>query len=119
MKKVPIPIAIMSLNEAKALQAKLKDQGIEVFLNHEKKTCTRGCSITVELHAMEEDIPRISEISEEEFRRLGSGHGYNWENLNHIFNPDAKEATCPACNHKFSPVDEKILECPDCGLYMG
>ena len=49
-------IAVMGLNEAKLLQKDCLEKGVELVFNHDDKSCTRGCAVTVEVHAKEADI---------------------------------------------------------------
>lgn len=108
-----IPIGVMGLEDAKNFQKKLKDQGIEIALNHDDASCTRGCAVTVELRAREQDLPQIQQVFSEEYKKTLDGHDVNFEQMGAVFDPQASEVTCPACGHRFKPTGS---ECPDCGL---
>ncbi|MBD66304.1 MAG: hypothetical protein CME62_13925 [Halobacteriovoraceae bacterium] len=106
----------MPLQDAKSLQDQLKARGVEIILNHNDQTCTRGCAVTVEVHGSENDLPVISEIYTQNFQKLAEGHDVNWERMNAVYDPNQAEATCPACGFTFSTSQS---ECPDCGLVLG
>lgn len=109
----PVRLAVLPLTDAKSLQDQLAKKGIELVLNHNEQTCTRGCTITVEVMGHEKDIEVIAQTYQDNFKKLTDGHEVNWEVANSIFDPSAEEVTCPACAHKFKPTSS---ECPDCGL---
>ncbi len=111
----PIRLAILPLNDAKSLQDDLKSEGVELVLNHNEKTCTRGCSVTVEVLGYEKDIEIISKKYQQNYQKLTEGHEVNWEAANSVFDPNAEKAICPACSFEFS-TDKS--ECPDCGLVI-
>lgn len=109
-------IAVMNLQEAKDFQTMLKDKGIEVVLNHDDQTCTRGCAVTVELHGRDADLEKIQEAYTESYQKLLDGLEYDPEVVNSVFDTSQGEATCPACGHQFATTN---AECPDCGLVLG
>ena len=111
-----IKIGVMNLAEAKDLQTSLEKVGVELILNHNESTCTRGCSVTVELHAKESDLPKVNQMYHEKFSKLLEGHDFDPEVLNSVFDASAEKAQCPACGHIFSTTQS---ECPDCGLNIG
>lgn len=111
-----IRLAVMPLNEAKALQDQLKKSNIEVVLNHNEESCTRGCTITVEVNGKKEDAPLIAQIYHDNFKKMTEGHDVNWEAIDSVFDPSAEQVVCPACTHKFTPSGP---DCPDCGLSLG
>lgn len=108
-----IRFAIMPLAEAKTLQDQLQKEGVEIVLNHNDQTCTRGCTVTVEVTGRQEDVPLVSKIYHENFKKLTEGLEVNWEALDSVFDPNADKVTCPACTFEFVPTSS---ECPDCGL---
>lgn len=103
----------MPLAEAKTLQDQLKKEGVDIVLNHNDQTCTRGCTVTVEVTGKEADAPLIAKIYHENFKKLTDGLDVNWKALDSVFDPSAEKVTCPACAHEFVPTSS---ECPDCGL---
>jgi hypothetical protein len=111
-----IRVAVMGLQEAKDLKKECKKLGAEVVLNHNDQTCNRGCSVTVEIHASEADLPVIQKVYSEKYERLLAGHEVDTKIINSVFDTSQDSATCPACGHNFST---SKLECPDCGLVLG
>ena len=111
-----IKIAVMGLDEAKDLKRECELEGVELVLNHNDQTCTRGCSVTVEVHAMEKDLPIIQTVYGKKYEKLLEGHDVNLEQINEVFDPSKADAVCPACGTKFST---SLSECPDCGLVLG
>lgn len=108
-----IKIAVLPLMEAKSLQDQLRTHNVDIKLEHNELTCTRGCSVTVELHGKEADLPIISKIYHENFLKLLEGHDVNLEAMNSVYDPSKNVATCPACATEFSTDSS---ECPECGL---
>ena len=106
-------IGVMGLNDAKVFQKKLQEVGVELVLNHNEASCTRGCAVTVDLLAKEADIPKVQELYAREFQKSLEGHDINLEQLAAVFDPSAKTVQCPACGFEFEPQNN---ECPDCGL---
>lgn len=111
-----IRLAILPLEEAKGLQDQLRSKNIELQLEHNDATCTRGCSVTVEVLGYEKDLPVISEVYRDNYMKLLEGHDVNLDALNAVYDPSKSNATCPACATEFST---KLSECPECGLVLG
>jgi rubrerythrin len=111
-----IKMAVMNLQEAKQFQKELAAQDVSIVLNHDDKTCTRGCAITVEVHAREIDMPMIQKVYSEIYAKLLDGHDVNAEQMNAVYDTSQAEALCPACGHRFATGPS---ECPDCGLGLG
>ena len=111
-----IRLAVLPLNDAKQLQADVAKRGVEVVLNHNGQTCTRGCTVTVEVLGQEKDISVVAEVYQQNFKKLTQGHNVNWDVVNSVFDPSKKTAICPACSTEFSTT---LSECPDCGLVLG
>ena len=111
-----IRIAVLPLQDAKNFQKDLNNKGIEISLNHDDQTCTRGCAITVEIMGYEKDLPVIAQMYQENFQKMTEGHDVNWEAVNSVFDTSKEIATCPACSFEFST---NKTECPDCGLVLG
>jgi len=112
----PIRLAVLPLVDAKGLQDQLKTKGIDLVLNHNDQTCTRGCTVTVEVLGYEKDVEVIAKTYQENYQKLTDGHEVNWEVANSVFDSSQESATCPACGHGFSTT---LSECPDCGLVIG
>ena len=82
----PLRIAVMPINEAKSFQDDLQKEGIDLVLNHNEKTCTRGCSVTVEVLGYEKDLPKIIEKYESNYKKLldDAKKLFNKENLEEL-----------------------------------
>ena len=106
-------IGIVEINEANRLIDKMKDQGIELEANFNRKTCSGGCRTMVELRAKEENLGAISKMLQEEHLKLFEGMEINPEFMNQVYDTGKKEARCPACGTKF---ETSKSECPECGL---
>ncbi len=108
-----IRLGTMPLEEAKNLQRILATRQVDAQLDHNAHTCTRGCTVTVEVLVPEMAIPVVQEVMKEQYQKLTQGLSVDWNLLNEVFDPSNESATCPACGTKFST---QTVECPDCGL---
>ena len=111
-----IKLAVMGLNEAKDLKNKLEARGVELVLNHNDASCTRGCSVTVEVHAKESDLPVIQEVYSQGYMKSLEGLNFDPNVVNSVYDTSQEKAICPACSFEFSTQNK---ECPDCGLVLG
>lgn len=111
-----IPIAVLPLQDAKDFQKQLKTKGVEISLNHNDQSCTRGCAVTVEILGHEKDLPIIANTYQENFEKLTDGHEVDWKAISAVYDPNQEMAVCPACSFEFSTNNK---ECPDCGLVLG
>jgi rRNA maturation endonuclease Nob1 len=111
-----VKIAVMGLNEAKALQKQLEVKNVDLVLNHDDASCTRGCAVTVEVLAKESDVPAIQEVYSQVYLKSLSGLEFDPEVINSVYDTSQETAICPACSFKFSTSKK---ECPDCGLVLG
>ncbi len=107
-----LKVGTMALQEAKELERILKERGVEATLNHDSASCTRGCAVTVDVLVAEESRQAAGEVLRERFQGLAEGQ-VDWALLNHVYDPSAAEAVCPACGTRFATTSR---ECPDCGL---
>lgn len=108
-----VKLAVFPLDDAKTLQLKMKDKDVEIILNHNEQTCTRGCAVTVEVICWDKDVEQVMTVLKSDYEKQLEGHEVNWEAMNAVFDPNAEEATCPACGTKFAVAG---TECPECGL---
>ncbi len=108
-----VRLGTMPLEEAKTLQQQLATRGVEAHLDHNAHTCTRGCTVTVEVLIPENALPVVQATLKEQYQKLTQGLKVKWELLGEVFDPSREEATCPACGTRFST---KAPQCPDCGL---
>jgi len=106
-------LGTMKLDEAKTLQRVLAQEGVELVLDHNDHTCTRGCSVTVELLVAPTGLPTVQRVMRDQFQSLSEGNNVRWDLLQEVFDPSLETATCPACGTKFAT---QIKTCPDCGL---
>jgi rRNA maturation endonuclease Nob1 len=111
-----IKLAVMPLQEAKNFQDQLKEKGVTIRLEHNEKTCTRGCTVTVEVLGREQDLPIVAEVYQNNFAKLLNGHEVNLDIINSVFDPSKETAICPACGTSFAT---SSTECPECGLVLG
>ncbi|MCB9091499.1 MAG: hypothetical protein H6621_09310 [Halobacteriovoraceae bacterium] len=109
-------LGIFQFQDAKRIQAELKNQGIQVELQFNDQTCQSGCQVTVELWGFEIDKEAIVQFFQKENQRDLGGHQINNEQLSEVFDPQADSVVCQACGFKFNPSEKK---CPDCGLVYG
>lgn len=108
-------IGVMEINEAKRLRDKLAELGVEIDLIHNDETCRKGCRTSIEFWARFEDVQKVQELLQQEVREMinKEGRQIDHEQLDHVFDPEAKNTICPACGTEFST---DLKECPDCGL---
>lgn len=106
-------LGVMELQEAKNHQLKLKNQGIDLTLKVNSKTCTTGCKVTVEVWAKALHAEALNKHFQQDYLKHLKGHDLNPEHLAGVFDPGMSEVICQACGTKFSPQSN---ECPDCGL---
>lgn len=106
-------LGTLPIEEAKKIQDELKKKSVDIFLDHNPTTCTRGCSVTVEFCCYEKDIQLVAEYFEKNFLDSLDGLNVNFELLNSTYDPNKDNAVCPACGTKFST---SSTECPECGL---
>ncbi len=107
-------IGVVEFNEGKRIKAALSERKVDVRLITNPQTCsTKGCKITVEVHARQADVPVIAEFMKEERQRLFDGLDINPELHESVFDTEKDSAKCPACGTEFSTT---LKECPDCGL---
>jgi hypothetical protein len=108
-----VKLGILPLNDAKELQRILLTEQIKLELNHDGKTCSRGCSVTVEVLAPLEALEKVQETLRLQYQKLTQDLKVDWQLLESVFDPNNEHATCPACGTQFSTSHK---ECPECGL---
>lgn len=109
-------LGTLPIEEAKKIQDEMKGKSVDIFLDHNPTTCTRGCSVTVEFSCYEKDIQQVAQYFQQNFLNSLDGHNVNLELLNSTYDPNQESATCPACGTSFST---SSTECPECGLCFG
>ncbi len=108
-----VTLGVMPLMEAKDLKSICEQSNLELILNHNGETCTRGCTVTVEVICLKKDLEGVVSIIRNRNQKSYEGLDINPELLESVFDPSSEEVTCPACAHTFKPTGP---ECPDCGL---
>ncbi len=99
--------------EAEQFKSLMAKSSIEVALVHNASTCSKGCSIQLEIWAHPDDLPAIQEtLTTNKIKSFEDQH-YNPDLLDAVFDPEAEIATCPACATSFKT---SHAECPECGL---
>jgi hypothetical protein len=106
-------VGIIPLIEAKAMQDKMQQKGAELILNHNEQTCTRGCTVTVEVRCEEQHLPLLKQVMTENYQAMIEGLDVDFEQISSVFDQNQSEATCPACGTHFATTH---TECPECGL---
>lgn len=101
--------------DAERLRAKVAQQGISLALVHNAVTCKSGCGIQLEIWAHPADLDGIKELLAAEWQATAASLGYDPALAEAVYDPDAAEATCPACATVFATT---LTECPDCGLHF-
>ena len=111
------------LSEMRHLSNLLNDSRIGTLLVGDMTTCgkdrfgnTLSTPTTYDLQIKREDAAEALHIVDEEHKRTTVLLEYDKFNVDAVFNPEAREACCPACGHSF-PTTE--TSCPDCGLSFG
>ncbi len=103
--------------DMKQLQGILKEEGVPSLITGEGGDCNKGCcGPEVLLHVRIEEAQDALEVLAGEFQRSTDLASHDLSTADAIFDSEAKEVTCPACGHCFSPTSP---ECPDCGLALG
>lgn len=98
------------------LRGYLASYGIDIVTIHNKSTCSTGCSTELEIWAHVADTAQIETLLKELYQNEMRESGYDTQLLNAVYDPEAHEATCPACATVFATT---YSECPECGLAFG
>jgi hypothetical protein len=106
-------LGVMDYQDAKNHQIRLKQEGIEITLKSNHKTCTTGCKVTVEVWGNSADTLKLQGHFQNDYLKHVKGHEPDFSILSAVFDPTASEVICQACGTKFIPTS---TECPDCGL---
>lgn len=105
-----------SIQKCELMRQYLFGHGIEIATIHNKTTCSSGCSTELEIWVHAADTAQIDALLKDLYQKEMRDCGYDTELLNAVFDPNASEATCPACATVFSTTH---TECPECGLAFG
>ena len=112
-----------TLPDMQLLSGMLGGERIGTLLVGDMSTCgkdrfgnTLAVPTSYDLLVKKDDGMEALNIIEDEHRRTTGLEQYDHSNADSIYNPEASEASCPACGHSF-PTTETA--CPDCGLSFG
>ena len=112
-----VTITRAPLADIRRLEELLQAERIAVLVAGDDSSCGKGCCpSTFELKVRREDALEAAIIMEREYRRHTHLDSHRPLAEDAVFNPEAGEATCPACGHRFST---SSATCPDCGLCFG
>jgi hypothetical protein len=101
-------------NEAKRLKSLLEERGIQIELRSHPENCgSKTCKPTLEVVALEADLPAIQAFLGEQRSKELAGLEFDASLLSEVFDPEKETARCPACGATF---ETRLGECPDCGL---
>jgi len=99
--------------EMKSYKMILGQKGITALLAGDETSCGKGCcGGNFDLEVRREEALGAIRIIEDEIRRTSIIEAEHEIPADHVFDPLAKDNTCPACGHRFSGG----VSCPDCGL---
>lgn len=116
--KIFIFFGQFELSEAKHVQIKLKNLGIETEIRGNENTCgTSRCkSVSVDLWGDQDHKDKVIEYFKQDFFKSIGNTKVDLEAMAQVYDPSAELVTCQACAAKFAP---NLTECPDCGLCYG
>lgn len=106
-------LGVMPINLAERLVSLAASQGIQVEKIHNQKTCTKGCSISVEVWVDEADAAAVQSLWLADQQRNYLGLSFQEETIGQVYDTNKETAICPACAHEFKT---SLSECPSCGL---
>jgi len=107
------------LSELKHFEELFAAENIATLIEGDERSCGKNCCPSVfYMLVRHEDAMDAMVILQREFKRLTGldEHTPVSSHAEAVFDPEAGEATCPACGCTFST---SITTCPDCGLCLG
>lgn len=103
-----------SVMEMKQVQSMLAREGFPTQLGADNQSCGKGCcGPEVLLRARRTDLEEIFKLFQNDYVESTALNEHDISLVQAAFNPDANQATCPACGYSFSKQSDT---CPDCGL---
>jgi len=112
-----VVISQASLADLKHLMALLEAEHIGAMIRKDGQGCASGgCAPKFQLLVRQEEIQDALQVLAEEHRRACALAEHDATHAEAVFNPEAKEAVCPACGFAFVTT---TTTCPDCGLCFG
>lgn len=105
------------LADLKVLEKELARENIGVLLSGDESSCGKGCcSSSFFLQVRREDARDAVEVVQQYIDRTTAISHHDLTCAEHVYNPQAGTAVCPACGFTF---ETSTSTCPDCGLCFG
>ncbi|MBI5557904.1 MAG: hypothetical protein HY885_09720 [Deltaproteobacteria bacterium] len=105
------------LNEIKAIEKELKAENIDAIITGDEKSCQKNCCpSTFYLQVRRVDAMDASAVVQSYIDKTTALSQHDMSHCDAVFNPEARQAVCPACGFKFQTT---TTTCPDCGLCFG
>ncbi|MCK9296782.1 MAG: hypothetical protein M0P70_17090 [Desulfobulbaceae bacterium] len=105
------------LNEIRAMEKELQAENIGYLITGEGSSCKKGCCpTTFYLQVRRQDAPDAFAVVQAHIERTTALNHHDLSTCDAVFNPEARQATCPACGFEFQT---NTTVCPDCGLCFG
>ncbi len=103
--------------DVKRIEKQLLAVNIGTLIVGDDSGCGKGCcSPEVELKIRKEDGSAALKIIDSDFDSMTGVSDFTHDLADNGFDPEAQEASCPACGFTFST---STTTCPDCGLCFG
>ncbi len=104
--------------QIKQLNAFLATEGIASLVSSDPDSFGKGCCGGAELllEVREDELTEVLAALEKEHRKAAGLADFDHTFSDAVYNPQAEQATCPACGFTFST---SSTCCPDCGLCFG
>ncbi len=107
------------MKEVKLLEKELQKENIAVLIASEGggSSCGKGCcGSSFLLQVLREDGRDAYAVVQAYIDRTTAISHHDLSHCDTVFNPEEKQAVCPACGFKFQT---SAAICPDCGLCFG
>jgi hypothetical protein len=106
-----------SASELKVFEKLLAQENIGAMIVDSSQGCGKGCcGTTLDLMVRREEAADAHHLIQRELDKTRALDDHDLSGSDAVFNPDAGQATCPACGFKFQT---STTTCPDCGLCFG
>ncbi len=104
--------------QIKQLHAYLATEGIVSLVTADPDSCGKGCCGGAELllEVREDELTEALAALKKEHQKATGLADFDQTFTDAVYNPQAEQATCPACGFTFST---SSTCCPDCGLCFG
>lgn len=112
-----VPIHKGQLNEIRGMELDLRSENIAYLVRGDESSCNKGCCpTTFSLEVRREDALEAYAVVQAHVERTTALSHHDLSHCDVVFDPSARQATCPACGFKFQTT---TTTCPDCGLCFG